>query len=335
MLYSLGNLIFDQNWSTNTMESMLVEATFHGGELAQLHLRPYIIHNQSQPNFLDPQEGRGPSAAQGSARRFERLARLVVTRPSRSERRRVCWPTTDCTQCLPMLRDHGCIPVVAFGAGLASAASPCLIPLYPAFLAYLTRLRGRDAGSGQARRVSGFLGLAVLLGLLTSMMVIGLVVVAVSAPIGLILGYAVPLIDAPAHHPRSDAAGRHQPLHEAAVAAGARAPRAPSPRPTCTASSWDPSRCLALDRSSSSRWPSRSVRPRPSARWPRSSSSASASACRWCVLSVLARARQDTVVRFLARHHRAIEVISGVLLIGAGLLDLWVNWDSILLTFGL
>ena len=52
------------------------------------------------------------------------------------------------------------------------------------------------------------------------------------------------------------------------------------------------------------------------------------------LLSVLARARQDTVVRFLARHHRAIELISGALLIGAGLLDLWINWDSILLTLG-
>jgi len=52
------------------------------------------------------------------------------------------------------------------------------------------------------------------------------------------------------------------------------------------------------------------------------------------LLSVLARARQDSVVRFLARHHRGIEVFSGALLIVAGLWDLWVNWESILLTFG-
>ena len=36
---------------------------------------------------------------------------------------------------------------VAFGAGLASAASPCLLPLYPAFLAYLTGASGADAGT--------------------------------------------------------------------------------------------------------------------------------------------------------------------------------------------
>ena len=53
------------------------------------------------------------------------------------------------------------------------------------------------------------------------------------------------------------------------------------------------------------------------------------------LLSVLARARQDTVVRFIARRHRAIEIVSGVLLIAAGTWDLWINWESILLTFGI
>jgi len=59
VLYSMGNLIFDQHWSTNTMESALLEATFHGGQLIEMRLRPYIIHNTSQPNFLDPARGEG------------------------------------------------------------------------------------------------------------------------------------------------------------------------------------------------------------------------------------------------------------------------------------
>lgn len=59
VLYSLGNLIFDQHWSTNTMESALLEATFHGQDLVELRLRPYIIHDTSQPNFLDPASGEG------------------------------------------------------------------------------------------------------------------------------------------------------------------------------------------------------------------------------------------------------------------------------------
>lgn len=59
VLYSMGNLIFDQHWSTNTMESFLVEATFHGGCLVQLQLHPYIVHSQAQPNLLDASSGEG------------------------------------------------------------------------------------------------------------------------------------------------------------------------------------------------------------------------------------------------------------------------------------
>jgi poly-gamma-glutamate synthesis protein (capsule biosynthesis protein) len=59
VLYSLGNLIFDQHWSTNTMESALLEATFHDHQLVELRLRPYIIHDTSQPNFLDPSSSEG------------------------------------------------------------------------------------------------------------------------------------------------------------------------------------------------------------------------------------------------------------------------------------
>jgi poly-gamma-glutamate capsule biosynthesis protein CapA/YwtB (metallophosphatase superfamily) len=59
VLYSLGNLIFDQHWSTNTMESTLLVATFHGHDLVELRLRPYIIHDTSQPNLLDPSRGEG------------------------------------------------------------------------------------------------------------------------------------------------------------------------------------------------------------------------------------------------------------------------------------
>ena len=59
VLYSLGNLVFDQRWSTNTMESMLVEATFEGDRLVDLHLRPYIVHDMAQPNLLDEGTGEG------------------------------------------------------------------------------------------------------------------------------------------------------------------------------------------------------------------------------------------------------------------------------------
>ncbi|MBX3028519.1 MAG: CapA family protein [Chloroflexi bacterium] len=54
VFYSLGNFIFDQSWSTATMEGILVEATFHGDRLVQTRVHPFLTHDQAQPNLLDP-----------------------------------------------------------------------------------------------------------------------------------------------------------------------------------------------------------------------------------------------------------------------------------------
>jgi Bacterial capsule synthesis protein PGA_cap len=59
VFYSMGNLIFDQHWSTDTMESALLQVTFHGDTPVELRLLPYIIHDTSQPNLLDPGSGEG------------------------------------------------------------------------------------------------------------------------------------------------------------------------------------------------------------------------------------------------------------------------------------
>jgi hypothetical protein len=52
--YALGNFVFDQTWSEPTMEGITLELTFHGAELVQARMRPHIILDRSQPNFLDP-----------------------------------------------------------------------------------------------------------------------------------------------------------------------------------------------------------------------------------------------------------------------------------------
>ncbi|HEY7701255.1 MAG TPA: CapA family protein, partial [Candidatus Limnocylindrales bacterium] len=52
--YALGNFVFDQTWSEPTMEGITLELTFHGAELRQIRMRPHIILDKSQPNFLDP-----------------------------------------------------------------------------------------------------------------------------------------------------------------------------------------------------------------------------------------------------------------------------------------
>lgn len=78
-----------------------------------------------------------------------------------------------------------------FGAGLLSAASPCLLPLYPGFIAYL----GSNAEALVGRRATGLLGLLVLAGVLTTMTAVGIVLVALAVPTGRLLAYATPLID--------------------------------------------------------------------------------------------------------------------------------------------
>ena len=52
------------------------------------------------------------------------------------------------------------------------------------------------------------------------------------------------------------------------------------------------------------------------------------------VLSLLAAARGQAVVRWLVAHHRPIGIGSGALLIGAATFDLVDKWASIRLTLG-
>jgi cytochrome c-type biogenesis protein len=223
--------------------------------------------------------------------------------------------------------------VVTFGLGLASAASPCLLPLYPAFLAYLTGSAGVSPGTTGARRVSGFLGLAVLAGIITSMLAIGLLVVAVSAPISAVLGYAIPIIDGLLillgvlllvginpflKAPTIRVPGARGPLSRAYVYGVFLGPIAlPCAGPFLIA-------LLAISVGATETLEQMAT----------FVVFALGFGLPLVLLSVLARARQDTVVRFLARHHRKIEIVSGVLLIAAGTWDLWLNWDSILLSWG-
>jgi len=52
--YALGNFVFDQTWSEPTMEGITLELTFRGTKLVQVRIRPHIILDKAQPNFLDP-----------------------------------------------------------------------------------------------------------------------------------------------------------------------------------------------------------------------------------------------------------------------------------------
>ena len=74
--------------------------------------------------------------------------------------------------------------------GLLATTSPCVLPLYPGFLAYLSGQT--EAGAGWQRYL---LGLFVLAGVLTMMVALGGIIAALAIPIGSVLAYIVPLAD--------------------------------------------------------------------------------------------------------------------------------------------
>lgn len=76
-----------------------------------------------------------------------------------------------------------------FLLGLGSAASPCLLPLYPGFIAYLAGA----SSDGAPRRGAALLGLAVLAGVLTTMILIGVLLSVAALPFGDVLRWSVPI----------------------------------------------------------------------------------------------------------------------------------------------
>jgi len=76
-----------------------------------------------------------------------------------------------------------------FGLGLAATTSPCVLPLYPGFLAYLAA----NAGQLSGRRSTGGLGLFVLAGVLTMMIALGLLIVALQMAVGRVIVFITPL----------------------------------------------------------------------------------------------------------------------------------------------
>lgn len=75
--------------------------------------------------------------------------------------------------------------------GLLATGSPCVLPLYPGFLAYISG--GQKGLEGKPGRY--FLGVFVLAGVLTMMLLLGGVIALLSVSIGRALSVVVPLAD--------------------------------------------------------------------------------------------------------------------------------------------
>jgi cytochrome c-type biogenesis protein len=103
--------------------------------------------------------------------------------------------------------------LIAFGGGLAATVTPCILPLYPAFLAYLTgqapagiavpssragaATAAGEATAAGARRVAPITAATlVLAGVLSGMVLIGFVFAIVSASLTRFIGVILPLADA-------------------------------------------------------------------------------------------------------------------------------------------
>lgn len=72
--------------------------------------------------------------------------------------------------------------------GLLTTTSPCILPLYPGFLAYLS-------GQNEMGRQKYFLGLFVLAGVLAMMLTLGGLIALLAIPVGSVLVYILPLAD--------------------------------------------------------------------------------------------------------------------------------------------
>ncbi len=84
--------------------------------------------------------------------------------------------------------------LTAIGIGLLATTSPCVFPLYPGYLAYLSANQGRAQGENSRTRTA-FLGFFVLLGVLVMMLFMGLVISLLSLSISRVLSVVVPLVD--------------------------------------------------------------------------------------------------------------------------------------------
>ena len=211
-----------------------------------------------------------------------------------------------------------------FGLGLAATTSPCVLPLYPGFLAYL----GASAGQMQGRRGMALLGLFVLAGVLTMMLALGLLIAALKTAVGRVVVIVTPLAglliivlgvlllfdqNVFARIPQIRIPALRNPFASAYVYGLLYGPIAfPCSGPflaTAIALSLDSAALDFLAFGLGFGVP-------------------------LLALSLLARSQQRRITQLLTRHSRAFNLIAGVILIGLGAITIIENWDTMLLFLG-
>ena len=213
--------------------------------------------------------------------------------------------------------------LTSLSIGLLASLSPCILPLYPGYLAYLS-------GAFQVPNNKGryFLGFFVLMGVLTMMLFLGLGIALLSLSIGKALSLLVPLADILIiilgllllfdfnifkTLPQVRVPALRNPFFNAFFYGLLYGPIAlPCSGPlvvgifaiSLTASE-------ALSKLSVFFWFGLGL------------------GIPLLVLSLISGAYQHNITRWFARHSRIVNLLGGLLLIGIGLYDFWANWDLI------
>jgi len=218
---------------------------------------------------------------------------------------------------------------LAFTLGLGSAASPCLLPLYPSFLAYLSANTAALTG----RRGTGLLGLVILAGVLSTMLVVAIVLVVVAIPIGALLAYLIPFVDGLLIVLGTLLLLGRNPFERLP---GARVPIVKNPFGQAYLYGFmlGP---LALPCAGAFALSLIAYSVGLAETLPRIVTFIAYGlgfGLPLVLLSLVAGARREAIVRFITGRHRSIEVVGGTLLVAVGIGDLILNWDNIWITLG-
>lgn len=215
--------------------------------------------------------------------------------------------------------------LTSIGIGLLATTSPCVFPLYPGYLAYLSASGEKTGGK---KRQQYFLGFFVLLGVLVMMLAIGAVIALFSLSIGRALAVVVPLADViliilglllifdrnPFKQlPQIQIPAVSHPYANAFLYGLLYGPIAlPCSGPLVVSIFAISLQSAAfISRLSTFLWFGLGF------------------GLPLFVLSFLGGALQKPITRFFARHSRWVNLVSGLLILGLGIYDLWVNWPFI------
>lgn len=212
-----------------------------------------------------------------------------------------------------------------FGLGLAATSSPCVLPLYPGFLAYLAA----SAEQLQNRRGIGLLGLFVLAGVLTMMLALGLLIFALRQAVGRVIVFVTPLAglliivlgvlllfdrNVFARIPQIRLPALRSPFASAYVYGLLYGPIAfPCSGPFLVTAF-----ALSVDSAV-----------------PDFLAFGLGFGVPLLALSLLARTQQRRITQLLTRHSRAFNLIAGVILIALGAFNIIENWETMLLFLGI